>query len=236
MYYGESNGNTFFITETEEELSKAFVSRNQVDSILTLETDDYGNHMMRVIERDGTESNMCGNGIIVVSNVIFDKYGTSEASINTKAGCIQTRREENGYISAKMSEYSFIDEYFFNDEKIYLTHVGEPHAIRFGNPYGFDTCYEIVNQSIPHSDDLRSTFNINFVHGISGSNVDVSTFERGVNDFTKSCGTGAYCIANTIRLLKLSDELEFNINSSGGTIKVNLVDQTIASNPTYYSI
>ena len=236
MFFGEANGNTFFITETKDEFCKALSQKEEVDSVLHIEMQTYESYVMKIIEKDGTESDMCGNGVIVVSQIIFDRHSTNEAYIQTKSGTIKTRKERNGYISVKMSSFCFLNEHKINNQNLYLTSVGEPHAIFLGNPYEFDKCYDIVNKKIKCSENFTTTFNLNFVLDISGNSISVSTFERGVNNFTKSCGTGSFCIANTLNLLGITHDKLLEIKSIGGITNVDLNEGTISARPKYYQI
>jgi diaminopimelate epimerase len=60
--------------------------------------------------------------------------------------------------------------------------------------------------------------NINFIHQNSLSKLSVLTYERGVNDFTRACGTGVICSSKHI--LDLNNNQPVQITTAGGELLV----------------
>ena len=51
------------------------------------------------------------------------------------------------------------------------------------------------------------------------------TYERGVEDETLSCGTGAVAAAIALNILSLEDSNEINLKTKGGLLNINLENQ-----------
>lgn len=62
--------------------------------------------------------------------------------------------------------------------------------------------------------------NINFVEQISEIEFSIRTYERGVEDETLSCGTGATAVAIAMHKLGKTNNSTVTINVEGGTLQV----------------
>lgn len=89
--------------------------------------------------------------------------------------------------------------------KLYILNDGEPHAVIFYDDLKFKTPYregfwnfnaEEIGNIICHEDYFPVDINVNFVNikAVKGSGygeIEVRTYERGVNEVTYACGTGS---------------------------------------------
>ena len=76
-------------------------------------------------------------------------------------------------------------------------------AIRFGELYG------------------KVGSNINFVHQIDDATFSLRTYERGVEDETLACGTGATAVAIAMNATGKTNRTSININVEGGKLAVS---------------
>jgi diaminopimelate epimerase len=76
-------------------------------------------------------------------------------------------------------------------------------AIRYGGLYG------------------KEGSNINFVKQVDESTFSLRTYERGVEDETLACGTGATAVAIAMNATGLTQATAININVEGGKLAVS---------------
>ncbi len=86
--------------------------------------------------------------------------------------------------------------------------------------------------------------NINFVHCSDGNTISLQTYERGVEDLTLACGTGALASAIAAHFHQQRKEKHtlYTINVKGGTLKAsfdfdsqtNTYHQLILTGPAHF--
>jgi len=142
-YIGSCCGNSFVMLDCRDiELNKQFksnfASRNivkyGVDSALFLERSEKFDFFMSIFEKNGTESESCGNGAILISNLL----GIDKGKIETKSGIV--RIENNLTKQAILMDMELSDIKEINGKKNCLfVKFGEPHIIYLVDDFkGFD--------------------------------------------------------------------------------------------------
>ncbi len=199
---------------------------------------------MRIFNSDGTEPEMCGNGIRCLiaflndNNEIKDK---SEIRIETKAGLIITSIDSNENIKVNMGEPILSPEEIptkllinnlkvpngkitINDQtlNVYAASMGNPHMIVF-----VDKIENIPFEKWGRYLEKHSTFpndtNVHFVELIDKSNFKVKVWERGCGP-TLACGTGACaCLVVTAKLGKTLNKA--NVYLPGGKLEIEWPNQ-----------
>lgn len=199
-------------TEELSELSKRLCKRRfgvGADQMLLLEDSEAADFRMRIFNADGSEVEMCGNGIRCLARYIWDR-GLSKKNvldIETLAGII--RPEKSGDIvrvnmgeprlEAKdipvNAEGKVIDlPLRIGDRTFGITCVsmGNPHAVIFmdkiegleGFPVGLYGPAVETHQMFP------KRTNVEFVEVLNESELRMRVWERGAGE-TPACGTGA---------------------------------------------
>jgi diaminopimelate epimerase len=188
------------------------------DGLILLENDPVTDFKMVYFNSDGNESSMCGNGGRCL--VAFaKKIGViqSVATFIAVDGVHHASIDENGIVSLQMKDVAVVDihpEYVFLD-------TGSPHHVQLvANLKDFDVKKE--GEKLRYSDlYVKAGSNINFVHQISSSEFAIRTYERGVEDETLSCGTGATAVAIAMYATGKSNQNNCVINVEGGKLKVS---------------
>lgn len=189
------NGNTFYVLESRKnpkslsELSRRLGYKYNVDGILFIDTDKLS---MKIFDRDGTHEQMCGNGLRVTASLV-NKLGILAVDdvIMTDDG--PKRTVINGKVEVEIGRVE-------NSAPVRDV-AGVPHLV--------------VPKLLSYNDakHLRDVYNAN-VTTVDIMNNFYRTFEVGVEDFTKSCGTGAVAAASFLSREYIS------WNTAGGRINV----------------
>ncbi len=192
------------------------------DGLILLESDSETDFRMVYYNSDGNQSSMCGNGgrcIVAFANKlhIIDDMATFIATDGLHHASIHT----DGQISLQMknvSEIKIADDYVF-------LNTGSPHHVLFVKDL---KNYNVKEKGalIRYSDLYgKSGSNINFVSQLLESEYDIRTYERGVEDETLSCGTGATAVAIAIHSLGKTNKSKIKINVLGGKLEVSFEEK-----------
>ena len=194
------------------------------DGLILIEDNNDLDFTMKYFNSDGSELGMCGNGARCVTQ-FAKKLGiiNNSAIFQASDGAHHAEIINNNYVRVKMndidmSNYDLIDKNFDN---IYL-HNGSPHLIINSNDIDkIDVFNE--GRKIRYGDKYKDEgVNINFVEFTSNSSLcKVRTYERGVEDETLSCGTGAVAVAVVLNYSKITNKEEIIISMKGGNLKVS---------------
>ncbi|MBF0571618.1 MAG: diaminopimelate epimerase [Candidatus Omnitrophica bacterium] len=202
-------GNDFIVIEARQDLdyakfSKAVCARQSgigADGVLVFDKSTQSDYRMRIINADGSEAEMCGNGARCMAAYIMANLKPAKASfgIETLAGEILAeaqgemvrvrlsnpkdyRPNLNITVAHKKLEVHYID-------------TGVPHTVIF-----VDGLQDVDANSLGalvrnHPRFAPRGTNVDFVERAREGMVAVRTFERGVEAETLACGTGAVASA-----------------------------------------
>jgi diaminopimelate epimerase len=228
FYKYQGTGNDFIIIDNR---NKHFDSKNEqfvsflcnrrfgvgADGLMLLEDHPEHAFTMRYYNSDGKEASMCGNGGRCIS-----AFAVHQGVVNPEkpfffmaVDGLHEAIYSDQTIALKMGSTSKItiqETYTFLD-------TGSPHCIQF-----VENCDSVDVQKegsqIRYSDTFKPAgTNANFVQQITDTKIRVRTYERGVENETLSCGTGAVAsaIATAIHQGKGN---EFDVQVQGGHLKV----------------
>lgn len=234
FYKYQGTGNDFVFVDNREKL---FNKKNAkliahlcdrrfgigADGLILLEHDATADFKMVYFNADGNESSMCGNGgrcIVAFAemlNIIKEKTtfnaidGLHEATIL------------NGFVKLKMQDVNTIDT-FKNHS---FLNTGSPHHVQMvTNLEGLDVKTEgaKIRNGAPYNNEGA---NINFVVQINNNTFRLRTYERGVENETLSCGTGATAVALAMHKTNKTEATEINLNVEGGKLIVSFEPSSI---------
>ena len=192
------------------------------DGVLVLEHSPKADYKMRIINSDGSEAEMCGNGARCMAAYIVRhrKEKKKQFSMETLAGLILAEAK-NETAKVRLSEpnnYRPDIRLDVNGRPLHVSYIdsGVPHTIIF-----VDGLATIDVQSLGKLIRFHKHFqprgtNVNFVEQIDADLIELRTYERGVEAETLACGTGAVASA-LIAYLHAHSEIK---NKKGAFMKV----------------
>ncbi len=173
------------------------------DGVLVLEPSSHASFRMKIINADGSEAEMCGNGARCIAEYaclkgIADRlmsFETLAGMINAEVTGEQIKIQLTTPTNIKLNEK--IDEY----PSIHYINTGVPHAILLVDDVGDIDVVSLGRAIRYHPAFQPAGTNVNFVEVVDSSCLKVRTYERGVEDETLACGTGSSASACICTLL-----------------------------------
>ena len=225
------NGNNFLVMDNRElkfddEKKSALAKRDcniktsvGADGIIFVEDTDKADFRMRIYNVDGSEAEMCGNGARCIAsfayqNNIAGKNMTFETGAGIMKAEISDPEGEPAHISCVSIDMGEIDLSLFEKDLVievsgkkirysYLP-VGVPHAAVYceeNDIFSREDMISFGNAMNNSRDVFKSGTNVNFIEKLSENEIRVTTFERGVDDLTDSCGTGS-CSSSIVEAMR----------------------------------
>ncbi|NQT23697.1 MAG: diaminopimelate epimerase [Candidatus Omnitrophica bacterium] len=198
------------------------------DGLLVLEDSKTADLKMRIFNPDGSEVTMCGNGARCSALYAFKNEWCSEnITMETGAGIIKAQVSSKDVRLAMTNPKDIkLDKDLGLGNTIFKTHfidTGVPHVVHFLND---DT--DIKDYPVKETGKkvrYHKTFepegtNANFVKLNGKSSIHLRTYERGVEDETLACGTGAVASAIVSHLVYGTEQPVEVITISGDALKV----------------
>ena len=139
---------------------------------------------------DGSKS-FCGNGArCAVKFYARNQENQTEFKFMAIDG-VHSARIVNSEISLEMSSVEAIEKY----QNDFVLNTGSPHYVQLVDDLDNLDVVRLGRQ-IRYSDQFKQVgINVNFVKQIGQKHISIRTYERGVEDETLSCGTGATACA-----------------------------------------
>jgi len=245
-------GNDFIIIDAEElkktdlsqaQLAKKMCDRNfgiGADGLIIVNPPDIKSNCdinWRILNSDGSEPQMCGNGIRCFAKYVYDKgfVNGKKFSVCTLAGEIIPEILDNGLVKVDMGEpildavkvpvtidgLDCVIDYplEINGEEINITAVsmGNPHCISFkeGDAAFFA---RTIGPVLEIHEMFPEKTNVEFVKVLAKDKIKVDVWERGCG-ITLACGTGA-CASVVAAVLNELTEDTVEVELPGGKLYI----------------
>ncbi|MCQ9208449.1 MAG: diaminopimelate epimerase [Omnitrophica bacterium] len=170
------------------------------DGLLLIEASKRCDFKMRIFNPDGSEVNMCGNGIrCAVLYAAKRKICSRKMTIETRAGELSAEVKQDK-VRIKMSKPKDLRLKFDLDvngkrENISFINTGVPHVVFFVQGLDSFNVPDIGRAIRYHAEFQPKGTNTNFVEVLDRDHICLRTYERGVEQETLACGTGAVASA-----------------------------------------
>jgi len=230
LYSG--TGNTFALVDARESsvgdaatAARETCAKHDVDGLLVMEKSSRADIRMRIINPDGSEADMCGNGSRCAAFWSHHEAGLpSSMTIETRAGLLEAD------VKGSVVKIHLTDPKDFRgpfeieaaDRKFtaYFIDTGVPHTIV--------PVEDLKSADLPgwgrairfHRNFEPTGTNASFIRFAGDSRIEARTYERGVEAETLSCGTGstaAALVAATIQ--NFSSPVEV-VTASGESLRI----------------
>ena len=213
------------------------------DGLIIIEDSDAADAKMRIINSDGTEPEMCGNGIRCFAKYVYDKDEVKKdvISVETIAGIMIPALILDGdqviAIEVDMGEpkllqkeipmqgdspnqqaVNYLAQVSNNQIPITAVSMGNPHCILFIDDIN-NADVKGVGSSLENSTIFPEKTNVEFIQVIDRNNIIMRVWERGVGE-TLACGTGA-CASVVAGVLTGQTERTVKFQLSGGNLAIN---------------
>ncbi len=165
------------------------------DGLLLIERSDVADIKMRIINADGSEAEMCGNGIRCVARFSDEKNASDFLRIETLAGIIDASiitRGETYQVRVRMGIPKEGDASGLGPDAAVFS-VGNPHFVRFVHEID-NVDLQREGEALQHHPSFRNGVNVHLVRVLNPHTIEVRHFERGAG-LTMACGTGAVASA-----------------------------------------
>ena len=211
------------------------------DGILYMERSKKADFAMRVMNSDGSEAEMCGNGIRCMAKHIYDMghldrkemkidtlAGIKGIKVDTRDGKVDTVTVDMGRPMLERPDIPMKGDGRFIDQEIVVDGVrlrgtavsmGNPHLILFDPPRD-EEVQRLAPRLGAHELFPRQT-NVEFVKSVNGV-LEIQVYERGAG-WTMACGTGACATVVAAALLgRVGYDKEVEARLPGGSLWIKV--------------
>lgn len=189
---GNCCGNTFILVmvpknhktywEEKSAFAQKYIPIFKVDSVLFISESDYADINMEIFESNGSQSDTCGNGMLLLTHLL-DK---EQSTIETRAGIFEgetTVEKTTIHLPLKRVKIEGVPDH----ASYIFVKSGEPHLVQIVDDIDDN---ELMHDGNFFQQKFQAGVNVNKIKKVEDNIFEIRTFERGVNSTTDSCGTG----------------------------------------------
>jgi diaminopimelate epimerase len=255
-------GNDYIVIDNRDEkisgkkaasLAKTLCERRfsvGADGLLLVSTSKVADAKMRIFNADGSEAEMCGNGIRCFAKYCHETgiVAKSEFMVETLSGCrhiwllmegkeVSMIKVDMGAPNWQRSSLPMIgqgtcinEDLDFDGQTVKVTclSMGNPHCIIFVDCIDCFPVEEFGSKIENHKSFPKRT-NVGFVEVLNKKELNVRVWERGCGE-TLACGTGTCAAVAAANELGLVQET-VSVHVLGGTLEVEVGKTLFLSGP-----
>ncbi|MBP9733513.1 MAG: diaminopimelate epimerase [Candidatus Omnitrophica bacterium] len=198
-----ATGNTFVLLDNRQEpvaapeaAAKELCAKLSVDGLLLMESSEAADVRMRILNPDGSEASMCGNGSRAAAHWAHHEMKLPvEFKIDTLAGVLNARVADD---IAKIrltdpKDFGLVEGFEVPGALpgIYFVNTGVPHLVTELKGLETANVHELGKTIRYHERFKPAGTNASFFEVLEPGLIRVRVYERGVEGETLSCGTGS---------------------------------------------
>ena len=251
-------GNDFVLVDYEEiknsdiplsELATRMCDRKfgiGADGLIVVNPDDMKSNTdvcWRILNSDGSEPQMCGNGMRCFAQYVFNHGLVKEKkfSVNTLAGTIIPEVLDNDLVRVNMGKpileaekipvksnlFPVLNDTLQAEDRTFqfsAVSMGNPHCLIFTDENTEELAIK-YGSSIENNPIFPEKTNVEFIKVISEKHIKINVWERGCG-ITLACGTGA-CASTVAAILNNLTENKVKADLPGGTLTIEWAGNSI---------
>lgn len=166
------------------------------DGLIVLEESPNADVKMRTLNADGTEAEMCGNGVRCAARWLDESGEGDRIAFETAAGIVRTEivaREPEYLVRVVMRRPRIAEPIPFSTPNATFVDLGNPHIVVFESDVNA-LDLETLAREFQTASVFPSGTNVHVVAPFDSGSLRVRHWERGVG-ITMACGTGAVACA-----------------------------------------
>ena len=192
------------------------------DGVVLIEPSRKVNFKWRFFNSDGSVGEMCGNAARCVARfAVLKGIAPPKMAFETLAGIIEAEvaKRQIKVLMAQPTGLKLEINVPIDGEshQMHFINTGVPHAIEFVDKASSVAVKDLGKKIRFHAQFQPAGTNANFVQVVDRKHIKVRTYERGVEDETLACGTGAVASA-LIAAKKGFVDSPVEVQTSGGEI------------------
>lgn len=199
------------------------------DGLIIIEKSNRFDFKWQFFNADGTEAEMCGNGGRCAARLAYILgICSNKLNFETKAGIVRAEIERDLVkLEMPIPQGFYLNKTLdLNDEQIvfHFINTGVPHTIIFPEKGLENVEVKRLGKEIRfHPHFQPSGTNVDFVEKASENSIKIRTYERGVEDETLSCGTGAVAASLICHGLNMVNSPVKVYTKSGEILEVSFI-------------
>jgi diaminopimelate epimerase len=208
------------------------------DGLILVERGNAAPYRMRMFNPDGSESEMCGNGVRCFAKLLIEHGHTDGpiVDVETGAGVLHLKLMEDGRFRVDMGEARltrgeigmagphgdrFIDQAVSGSFKGTAVSMGNPHLVIFVDDVARIDLHR-EGPLLEHHELFPKRVNVHFASPVDRGTIVMRTWERGAGA-TLACGTGACSVAVAGFLTGRTDHKAL-IHLPGGDLQIEYIE------------
>lgn len=201
------------------------------DGVIALQFDETkkADLVMLYKNPDGSDAGMCGNGARCFSAFAETLGSPKNFTFRVHDKVYKANVKKDSVIIEFPLETS-VQEVTVAKEALLSVYTNTEHVVCPVRQHELENIQALTNHGRffrNHPDFQPVGTNVNFIAGTDNENLSLQTYERGVEDLTLACGTGAIASALAWHHLQQADGGNFlyNVTVKGGTLLVHFTFQ-----------
>ena len=232
VYYMNGAGNDFMVMDGRglnpdySALAKKLCAITGADGFMAADHSEKADFRLHFYNSDGSRGEMCGNGSRCICRFANELGIAGEKmTVETDAGLVYGWHLEGERYRVRLNTPTTVDLHRKGDVAyVELGDPGLPHAVREykGDLWADAGKLKPELEALRHDPAFPKGANVNYYSPVSDTEVNVLTFERGVEDYTLACGTGCGSTACVLWKMGLLPENKLTAQVPGGTLRVTV--------------